>query len=92
MSTVASGGRAAPLVVAVDGGGSKTDVAVLDLATGAHRLIGRAPGGWTMDTAIPHPYVDVRWAEGSHEGGPSFPGREVTLVSPETERPLTLVR
>lgn len=43
MSTVASGGRAAPLVVAVDGGGSKTDVAVLDLATG--EVLGTARGG-----------------------------------------------
>jgi N-acetylglucosamine kinase-like BadF-type ATPase len=38
-----NGGTASGVVVAVDGGGSKTDVAVLDLATG--ELLGSARGG-----------------------------------------------
>jgi hypothetical protein len=66
------------------------EVAVLDLATGAHRSIGRAAGGWTQTTAIPHPRLAVGWSLGNLDprvlrGGDDF----VTFIDPRTERVVT---
>ena len=64
------------------------EVAVLDLRTGAHHRIGRARGGWTQTTAIPHPYLTVRWADGSTSPPLAMWETEgmVTFVDPTTER------
>lgn len=47
------------------GGGKKgeytAEVAVINLKTREVKPIGRIPGGWTIDTAIPHPTVSASW-------------------------------
>jgi hypothetical protein len=64
------------------------EVGILDLATGTHRSLGRAAGGWTQTTAIPHPVLQVGWADGTHDTSPTFAGladAAITLVDPATE-------
>ncbi len=38
-------------------------VFVVDLETHAIRELGQAVGAWSMTTAVPHPYVAVRWSD-----------------------------
>ncbi|HUQ06651.1 MAG TPA: hypothetical protein VM261_29310 [Kofleriaceae bacterium] len=71
------------------------EVAVLDLATGAHRSLGRTQGGWTQTTAVPHPVLDVAWDDGTHDRSPTYtvlPDAAITLVDPATERLVSGVR
>ncbi|HUS31539.1 MAG TPA: hypothetical protein VMZ53_23700 [Kofleriaceae bacterium] len=39
------------------------DVSIMDLQTSRVRKVGIAKGGYTMQTAIPHPFVLVHWAD-----------------------------
>jgi hypothetical protein len=62
------------------------EVAVLDLVTGKHHSIGRAQGGWTQTTAIPHPVLSVGWNNGTFDHrGVWFAEDSVTLVDPTSE-------
>jgi hypothetical protein len=62
------------------------EVAVMDLATGKHRTIGRAAGTWTQATALPHPRLEVAWNDGTVDPhAVRFSDDAVTLVDPATE-------
>jgi len=60
---------------------------ILDLETDRMRAIGTATGGWTSDTAIPHPYLAVSWGDGSRAttGWTSHATTE-NVVDPITEK------
>ncbi len=63
-------------------------VYVASLAGGQVRPLGLARGGWTMGTAIPHPYVAVRWSDGGdHTQGWSGPCVNVVGVADERLTP-----
>lgn len=57
--------------------------------TGAEpRPLGLARGDWTMDTAVPHPYVTVRWSDGGdHPRGWSGPCVNLVGVADEKLTP-----
>lgn len=42
------------------------DALLLDLEPGTLRSLGRASGDWTLGTAMPHPYIALRWSD--HDG------------------------
>jgi len=62
-------------------------VSILDLDTKRVRSIGTATGGWTRDTNVPHPYLAVRWGDGSAAttGSTSYE-MDTNVVDPKTEK------
>jgi len=44
-------------------GAWSTDAAVLDLDRGGTRVVGKAQGGHTKCTAVPHPHIEVKWRD-----------------------------
>lgn len=60
--------------------------AVADPVSGALRVVGRCAGGWTMDTAIPHPLLGLSW--GVLEPALWYPAFDAPpcAVDPATER------
>jgi hypothetical protein len=67
------------------------EVAVLDLVSGKVRSLGRAVGGYTQATNVPHPVLEVAWSDGTIDvtkplRAYALPDGMVTLVDPQTER------
>jgi hypothetical protein len=61
-------------------------VSILDLDTMRVRSIGKATGGWTVDTNVPHRYLDVRWDDGAAATTKVLRERTKNVVDPKTEK------